>query len=136
MDISIFSTMGDILKKKISNHTVEVRENNHEIELLEERINGLNEQLNALRENRDAKISKYENTVNETQENINNLLGEIDEKTENVVEKKSTISDKDTKEDRLKQSVDMDFRLEDEEKQLKILNSTRTMTIVPHANRV
>ena len=56
LDISIFSTMGDILKKKISNHTVEVRENNHEIELLEERINGLNEQLNALRENRDAKI--------------------------------------------------------------------------------
>jgi len=113
LDISIFSTMGDILKKKISNHTVEVRENNHEIELLEERINGLNEQLNALRENRDAKISKYENTVNETQENINNLLGEIDEKTENVVEKKSTISDKDTKEDRLKQTVDMEARLED-----------------------
>ena len=73
----------------------------------------MNEQLNALRENRDAKISKYENTVNETQENINNLLGEIDEKTENVVEKKSTISDKDTKEDRLKQTVDMEARLED-----------------------
>ena len=55
LDISIFSTMQDILKKKISNHTVEVRETNHETEIMEERINGLNEQLNALRENRDAK---------------------------------------------------------------------------------
>ena len=113
LDISIFSTMGDILKKKISNHTVEVRENNHEIDLLEERINGLNEQLNALRENRESKILKYENTVNETQENINKLLGDIDEKTENVVEKKSTITDKDIKESKLKQTVDMEARLED-----------------------
>ena len=55
LDISIFSTMGDILKKKISNHTVEVRENNHEIEILKKELMDLNEQLNALRENRDAK---------------------------------------------------------------------------------
>ena len=39
-------------------------------------------------------------------------MGEIDEKTENVVEKKSTITDKDTKEDRLKQIVDMEKQLE------------------------
>ena len=112
LDISIFSTMGDILKKKISNHTVEVRENNHEIELLEERINGLNEQLIALRDNRDAKVKKYENTVNETQENINKLLGDIDEKTKNVVEKTTSINDKDSKETRLKQIVDMEAGLE------------------------
>jgi len=112
LDISIFSTMGDILKKKISNHTVEVRENNHEIDLLEERINGLNEQLNALRENRESKILKYESTVDETQENINNLLGDIDEKTKNVVEKTTSINDKDSKETRLKQIVDMEAGLE------------------------
>ena len=112
LDISIFSTMGDILKKKISNHTVEVRENNHEIDLLEERINGLNEQLNALRENRESKILKYESTVDETQENINKLLGDIDEKTKNVVEKTTSINDKDSKETRLKQIVDMEAGLE------------------------
>ena len=116
LDISIFSTMGDILKKKISNHTVEVRENNHEIDLLEERINGLNEQLNALRENRESKILKYESTVDETQENINNLLGDIDEKTKNVVEKTTSISDKDSKETRLKQVVDMEAGLENARK--------------------
>ena len=112
LDISIFSRMGDILRKKISNHTVEVRENNHEIDLLEERINGLNEQLNALRENRESKILKYESTVDETQENINNLLGDIDEKTKNVVEKTTSINDKDSKETRLKQIVDMEAGLE------------------------
>ena len=44
LDISIFSTMKDILRKKIANHNVEVKETGHEIDLLEERINGLNEQ--------------------------------------------------------------------------------------------
>ena len=112
LDISIFSTMQDILKKKISNHTVEVRETNHEVELMEERINGLNEQLNALRENRDAKIKQHEKTVDETQDNINNLMERIDEKTQDVVEKKSTITNKDTTEDRLKQVIDMEKQLE------------------------
>ena len=112
LDISIFSTMQDILKKKISNHTVEVRETNHETEIMEERINGLNEQLNALRENRDAKIKQHEKTVDETQNNINNLMEKIDEKTENVVEKKSTITNKDSTEDRLKQIIDMEKQLE------------------------
>ena len=112
LDISIFSTMQDILKKKISNHTVEVRETNHETEIMEERINGLNEQLNALRENRDAKIKQHEKTVDETQDNINNLMEKIDEKTENVVEKKSTITNKDSTEDRLKQIIDMEKQLE------------------------
>ena len=40
--------MKDILRKKIANHNVEVKETGHEIDLLEERINGLNEQLSAL----------------------------------------------------------------------------------------
>ena len=113
LDISIFSTMSDILKKKISNHVIEVRENKHEIQIMEERISGLNSQLNALRENREKKISKFENTVEETQTNITNLMETINEKTENVVEKKSTISDKDKTETRLKQTVDMEAKLED-----------------------
>ena len=33
------------LKKKVSQHNIDVRETNHEIELLEERISGLNEQM-------------------------------------------------------------------------------------------
>ena len=111
LDISIFSTMQDLLKKRISNHTVDVRETNHEIELLEERIHGLHGQLDALRENRDAKIKQHENTVNETQNNINNLMERIDEKTKNVVEKKSTISDKDPQTDRLKQAVELERKL-------------------------
>ena len=85
LDISIFSTMKDILRKKIANHNVEVKETGHEIDLLEERINGLNEQLSALQKNRDEQISKYEKTVKETEDNIQSLMGNIDEKTENVV---------------------------------------------------
>ena len=113
LDISIFSTMRDILRKKVSEHNIEIKETNHEVELMEERVNGLTEQLNALRENRDKKISQYESTVDETENNINNLLEKVDEKTKNVVEKKSTISDKDTKETKLKQTVDMEAKLED-----------------------
>ena len=79
LDISIFSTMRDILRKKVSTHGVELKETTHEVELMEERINGLNEQLNALRENREEKISKYNKTIEETEDNINKLLGEVDE---------------------------------------------------------
>ena len=45
LDISIFSTMRDILRKKISNHAVELRDTDYEVKILEERIHGLNEQL-------------------------------------------------------------------------------------------
>ena len=116
LDISIFSTMRDILRKKVSEHNIEIKETNHEIELMEERINGLNEQLNALRENREKKISQYESTVEETENNIDNLLEKVDEKTKNVVEKKSTIKDKDPQTDRLKQALDVEKRLQESRK--------------------
>ena len=45
LDISIFSTMQDMLKKKVSQHNLEVKETSHEIDLLHERISGLNEQM-------------------------------------------------------------------------------------------
>ena len=116
LDISIFSTMSDILKKKIQTHKVDVSENQHEINILEERIQGLHKQVEALEENRDSKIKKFESTIEETQNNINTLLSKVDEETKNVVEKKSTISDKDTTEDRLKQTLELERKLEDARK--------------------
>ena len=116
LDISIFSTMSDILKKKIQTHKVDVSENQHEINILEERIQGLHKQVEALEENRDSKIKKFESTIEETQNNINTLLSKVDEETKNVVEKKSTISDKNTTEDRLKQTLELERKLEDARK--------------------
>ena len=112
LDISIFSTMQDMLKKKVSQHNLEEKETSHEIDLLHERISGLNDQVNALQKNREAKIKKYESTVNETQNNINKILGEVDEKTQNVVEKKRSIKSKDSTESRLKQATDLERQLE------------------------
>ena len=112
LDISIFSTMQDMLKKKVSQHNLEVKETSHEVDLLHERISGLNDQVNALQKNREAKIKKYESTVNETQNNINKILGEVDEKTQNVVEKKRSIKSKDSTESRLKQATDLERQLE------------------------
>jgi len=112
LDISIFSTMRDILRKKVSEHNIEMKETTHEVELMEERINGLNEQLNALRENREEKISKLQKTVEETKTNITNRLGEVDEKTKNVVEKESLIDDKETQKTRMQQALDMEKQLE------------------------
>ena len=112
LDISIFSTMRDILRKKVSAHKVDIKENEHEIEILEERINGLNEQINALQKNRDKQILKYEKTVKETDNNIQSLMEKIDEKTKDVVEKESSIKNKTTVEDRLKQTVNLEKQLE------------------------
>ncbi len=111
LDISIFSTMKDILRKKIANHNVEVKETSHEIDLLEERINGLNEQVQALQKNRDEQILKYESTVKETQDNISSIMELVDEKTKDVVEKKSTIKDIDPQKDRLKQATELERQL-------------------------
>ena len=116
LDISIFSTMQDMLKKKVSQHNLEVKETSHEIDLLHERISGLNDQVNALQKNREVKIKKYESTVNETQNNINKILGEVDEKTQNVVEKKRSIKSKDSTESRLKQATDLERQLENARK--------------------
>ena len=112
LDITIFTTMMQLLRKRKSNHALDVKENQHEIAILEERISGLNSQIDALRENRDEKIMKFETTINQTQTNIDKLLGEVDEKTENVVEKTRLITDKNTTEDRLKQTTDLESQLE------------------------
>ena len=116
LDISIFSTMQDMLNKIVSQHNLEVKETSHEIDLLHERISGLNDQVNALQKNREVKIKKYESTVNETQNNINKILGEVDEKTQNVVEKKRSIKSKDSTESRLKQATDLERQLENARK--------------------
>ena len=112
LDITIFTTMMQLLRKRKSNHQLDLKENQHEIAILEERINGLNSQLDALRENRDEKIYKFESTISQTQTNIDKLLGEVDEKTKNVVEKTRLITDKNTTEDRLKQTTDLESQLE------------------------
>ena len=52
-----------LLRKKVSDHNIEVKETEHEVEILEERINGLNNQLNALQKNRDEQIQKYESLL-------------------------------------------------------------------------
>lgn len=112
LDISIFSTMKDILRKKIANHNVEVKETSHEIDLLEERISGLNEQVQALQKNRDDQISKYEKTVKETEDNIRSLMEKINEKTEDVVALESTIKNQDSTQDKLKQVIELEKQLE------------------------
>ena len=115
LDISIFSTMQDILKKKVTQHNIDVRETKHETELLEERISGLNEQMSLLQKNRD-KIAKYENTIQETQNNIDSVMKSIDVKQDEVKDKQRSISDRDPQGDRLKRALDVEKRLEDSQK--------------------
>ena len=112
LDISIFSTMQEVLRNKMSAHKNEITETGHDMKIMEERIHGLNEQLNVLRENRDSKISKYESTVEETQSNINNLMEKIDEKTQDVVAETTSIKDKDSKENQLTELLDLERQLE------------------------
>jgi len=116
LDISIFSTMQDILKKKVTQHNIDVRETKHETELLEERISGLNEQMSLLQKNRDKKIAKYENTIQETQNNITSVMKSIGVKQDEVKDKQRSISDRDPQGDRLKKALDLEKRLEDSQK--------------------
>jgi len=107
LDISIFSTMSDILRGRVSNHVVTVRETDHSINIMEERISGLSSQLIALEVNREEKIVKFETTIEETQTNINELLGKVDEKTLDITARKSTITDLDPMGNRYKEATDL-----------------------------
>ena len=104
--------MRDILRKKISNHAVELRDTDYEVKILEERIHGLNEQLEALRVNRESKITRYESTVKETQDNIEDLMEKIGSKNDEVSDLRKTISDLDPQKDRLKQAEEVTRQLE------------------------
>ena len=119
LDISIFSTMSDILRKRVSNYVVEQRENEHEINIMEERINGLNEQLNALRVNRDEKIGKFESTIKETEDNVDSLMEKVELKNETIKEKTSSISDRDPQGDRLKQALEFEKKMEENRRKVE-----------------
>ena len=112
LDISIFSTMQDILKKKVTQHNIDVRETIHEIELLEERINGLNEQMSRLQKNRDKKIKKYEKTVSETQDNIQKVMNDVVLDDKEIDKHKETITGEKTNQDRLTETLDLEKQLE------------------------
>lgn len=119
LDISIFSTMSDILRTRISNHVIETRETDHEINIMEERISGLNQQLTVLQTNRDEKIGKFETTIAETQTNIEQLLETVDEKNKIVDAKSTEISDKDKSESRLNTAIQTISKLEQKRTKLE-----------------
>ena len=119
LDISIFSTMSDILRTRISNHVIETRETDHEINIMEERISGLNQQLTVLQTNRDEKIGKFETTITETQTNIEQLLETVDEKNKIVDAKSTEISDKDKSESRLNTAIQTISKLEQKRNKLE-----------------
>ena len=118
LDISIFSTMQDILRQRVSTHQEEVRDTDHEINIMEERIAGLSNQMVALQENREQKIAKFETSIQETQTNINDLLGKVDEKSQDIEERKTTITDQDTVENRVKEATDLFKLLQSKEQQI------------------
>lgn len=118
LDISIFSTMQDILRQRVSTHQEQVRDNQHEINIMEERIAGLSNQMVALQENREQKIKKFESSIEEAQTNIDDLLDKVDEKTEDIEERRSTISDQDTIENRFKEAKDLYKQLLNRKKQV------------------
>ena len=70
------------------------------------------------------------------QDNINQLMENIDEKTQDVVAQTRLIEDKDTKENKLTELMDLERQLEAVRKQLEKSNSTKTMMNVPPASNL
>ena len=94
LDISIFSTMQNILRQRVTNHITNVSENKHGIELLEERIHGLHGQIKALRDNRAGEIKRYSKTIEESQQHIASLLQSSSSNDLNIDTYKKIIGDK------------------------------------------
>jgi DNA repair exonuclease SbcCD ATPase subunit len=111
LDINIFTTMMQLLRKKKAAHIIEVKDTQHAVEILEERLNGLNEQVKVMTENRMTKITQFEKTVVDTNIHIGELLEVIDTNSEEIATIQLTISDKDSISKKLKDLQDMEKQL-------------------------
>lgn len=108
LDISIFSTMADMLKKRIQeNHLIEIKDTEHNIDLVEERISGLNNQLSTLNDDREKKIAKFQSSIQESKTYIDGLILKGTQNVKEVEEKQELITDKDPVGDKLKQNLNM-----------------------------
>jgi DNA repair exonuclease SbcCD ATPase subunit len=106
LDISIFSTMADMLKKRIQNHLIEIKDTEHNIDLVEERISGLNNQLSTLNDDREKKIAKFQSSIQESKTYIDGLILKGTQNVKEVEEKQELITDKDPVGDKLKQALE------------------------------
>ena len=114
LDINIFTTMMQLLrKKKIAAHQIDLKDTQHQVEILEERLNGLNEQVKVMTENRMAKITQFEKNVIDTNINIGeHLMDVIDTNSQEIDKIQLTISDKDSISKKLKDLQEMEKQLE------------------------
>ena len=111
LDINIFTTMMQLLRKKKSAHAIELKDTQHQVEILEERLSGLNEQVKVMTENRMQKITQFEQTIIDTNVHIGELMDVIDINGKEIKEIQSTISDKDSITKKLKDLQDMEKQL-------------------------
>jgi len=111
LDINIFTTMMQLLRKKKAAHQIDLKDTQHQVEILEERLSGLNEQVKVMTENRMAKITQFEQTVVDTNIHIGELLEVIDTNSEEITTIQLTISDKDSITKKLKDLQDMEKQL-------------------------
>lgn len=111
LDINIFTTMMQLLRKKKAAHQIDLKDTQHQVEILEERLSGLNEQVKVMTENRMAKITQFEKTVVDTNIHIGELLEDIDTNSEEITTIQLTISDKDSITKKLKDLQDMEKQL-------------------------
>ena len=112
LDINIFTTMMQLLRKKKAAHQIDLKDTQHQVEILEERLNGLNEQVKVMTENRMAKITQFEKNVIDTNINIGELMDVIDTNSQEIDKIQLTISDKDSISKKLKDLQEMEKQLE------------------------
>ena len=137
LDISIFSTMQDILKKKVTQHNIDVRETNHEIELLEERISGLNEQMHYYKRIVIRKLRSMRILYLKLKTNIDKVFKEIGIHDTEVKEKQNLIKNKDSNEKRLKETLSLEKQLETAKKKAiaRCHYSFKNTMIVQYVNK-
>ena len=112
LDINIFTTMMQLLRKKKAAHQIDLKDTQHQVEILEERLNGLNEQVKVMTENRMAKITQFEQNVVDTNIHIGELMDVIDTNSQEIDKIQLTISDKDSISKKLKDLQEMEKQLE------------------------
>jgi DNA repair exonuclease SbcCD ATPase subunit len=111
LDINIFTTMMQLLRKKKAAHQIDLKDTQHQVEILEERLSGLNEQVKVMTENRMQKITQFQETIIDTNKNIGELLEVIDSNTTEINTIQLTISDRDSINKKLKDLQDVEKQL-------------------------
>jgi len=119
LDIQIFSIMNTLLKEKVSENKNDILNSDHQINLLENKIEMAEKNISVLKTNNDELIKGKQDLIDATAIKVNEANKTITDVTTQINDLKATIADQEKVESKSKKILDLESKLEARIKSLK-----------------